>query len=397
MKKYSRLRAVIDLDAVMYNMEMMHANIEEGTKMVVVIKTDGYGHGAVPISRMLEDVDYVWGYAVATLDEGVVLRKAGIQKPILCLGCIFPDQLEEMIRHEIRMTAYSYELAKLADETAYRMGKKAYLHIKIDTGMSRLGFPVSKESVEEILKIGRLVYTDCEGMFTHFSKADETDKTTTLEQIRAFLWMKEHLAAEGMEFTYYHCANSASIIDMPKLGMDLERAGISTYGLYPSDEVNKEEVPLRPAMELIAHVTYVKWIEKGTAVSYGGTFVAPKRMQIATIPTGYGDGYPRSLSNKGYVLIHGQKAPILGRVCMDQFMVDVTEIPDVKFGDRATLVGHDGDAYLSIDELAGLSGRFNYEFICDINKRVPREYVRDGKVVEQVIISKMRGCTSKEI
>ena len=158
MKKYSRLRAVIDLDAVMYNMEMMHANIEKGTKMVVVIKTDGYGHGAVPISRMLEDVDYVWGYAVATLDEGVVLRKAGIQKPILCLGCIFPDQLEEMIRHEIRMTTYSYELAKLADETAYRMGKKAYLHIKIDTGMSRLGFPVAKESVEEILKIGRLVY-----------------------------------------------------------------------------------------------------------------------------------------------------------------------------------------------------------------------------------------------
>ena len=174
MKKYSRLRAVIDLDAVMYNMEMMHANIEKGTKMVVVIKTDGYGHGAVPISRMLEDVDYVWGYAVATLDEGVVLRKAGIQKPILCLGCIFPDQMEEMIRHEIRMTTYSYELAKLADETAYRMGKKAYLHIKIDTGMSRLGFPVAKESVEEILKIGRLVYTDCEGMFTHFSKADSS-------------------------------------------------------------------------------------------------------------------------------------------------------------------------------------------------------------------------------
>ena len=367
MKKYSRLRAVIDLDAVMYNMEMMHANIEKGTKMVVVIKTDGYGHGAVPISRMLEDVDYVWGYAVATLDEGVVLRKAGIQKPILCLGCIFPDQLEEMIRHEIRMTTYSYELAKLADETAYRMGKKAYLHIKIDTGMSRLGFPVAKESVEEILKIGRLVYTDCEGMFTHFSKADETDKTTTLEQIRAFLWMKEHLAAEGMEFTYYHCANSASIIDMPKLGMNLERAGISTYGLYPSDEVNKEAVPLRPAMELIAHVTYVK-----------------RPTKIATLPVGFADGYSRYLSNKGKVIINGHEAPIIGRVCMDQFMVDVTGIPDVKFGDRATLIGHDGDAYLSIDELAGLSGRFNYEFICDINKRVPREYLRDGKVVEQV-------------
>ena len=384
MKKYSRLRAVIDLDAVMYNMEMMHANIEEGTKMVVVIKTDGYGHGAVPISRMLEDVDYVWGYAVATLDEGVVLRKAGIQKPILCLGCIFPDQLEEMIRHEIRMTAYSYELAKLADETAYRMGKKAYLHIKIDTGMSRLGFPVSKESVEEILKIGRLVYTDCEGMFTHFSKADETDKTTTLEQIRAFLWMKEHLAAEGMEFTYYHCANSAAILDLPETYMDIVRSGISTYGLYPSDEVDQQHVHLKPAMELISHVSHVKWVEAGVPVSYGGTFVTERPTRIVTVPVGYGDGYPRSLSNKGFVLIHGKKAPILGRICMDQFMVDCTEIENVAYGDRVVLIGRDGDNYLPVETLSDLSGRFSYEFVCDLGKRIPREFLKDGKVIEQI-------------
>ena len=384
MKKYSRLRAVIDLDAVMYNMEMMHANIEEGTKMVVVIKTDGYGHGAVPISRMLEDVDYVWGYAVATLDEGVVLRKAGIQKPILCLGCIFPDQLEEMIRHEIRMTAYSYELAKLADETAYRMGKKAYLHIKIDTGMSRLGFPVSKESVEEILKIGRLVYTDCEGMFTHFSKADETDKTTTLEQIRAFLWMKEHLAAEGMEFTYYHCANSAAILDLPETYMDIVRSGISTYGLYPSDEVDQQHVHLKPAMELISHVSHVKWVEAGVPVSYGGTFVTERPTRIVTVPVGYGDGYPRSLSNKGFVLIHGKKAPILGRICMDQFMVDCTEIENVAYGDRVVLIGRDGDNYLPVETLSDLSGRLSYEFVCDLGKRIPREFLKDGKVIEQI-------------
>ncbi len=384
MKTYSRLRAVVDLDAVMYNMEMMHANLEEGTGMIVVIKTDGYGHGAVPIAKMLEEVDYVWGYAVATLDEGMVLRKAGIKKPILCLGCVFPDQMETMIANEIRMTTYTYELAKLADQKAAQMGKQAYLHIKIDTGMSRLGFAVNEESVQEILKIGRLVYAKSEGMFTHFSKADEEDKTATMEQLRAYLWMKEHLAANGMEFEYYHCANSASIIDMPRLGMDLERAGISTYGLYPSDEVNKDAVPLRPAMQLFAHISYVKWIEKGTAVSYGGTFVAPERMRIATIPTGYGDGYPRSLSGKGYVLIHGKKAPILGRVCMDQFMVDVTGIPEAQFGDEVTLFGHSGDAYLSVDELSELSGRFNYEFICDINKRVPREYIRNGKIVEQV-------------
>ena len=256
--------------------------------------------------------------------------------------------------------------------------------MKIDTGMSRLGFPVSEEIVEEIQKIAALPGLKMEGLFTHFSKADEYDKQPTREQAEDYMWMKEQLQEKGVTFTDYHCSNSAGILDMPEVNMDLVRAGIAMYGLYPSNEVDKRAVALKPAMQIFARVTYVKWIEKGTEVSYGGTFVAPKRMQIATIPTGYGDGYPRSLSNKGYVLIHGQKAPILGRVCMDQFMVDVTEIPDVKFGDRATLVGHDGDAYLSIDELAALSGRFNYEFICDINKRVPREYLRDGKVVEQV-------------
>lgn len=383
MKTYSRLRAVIDLDAIIYNMEMMRANIKKDTKMIAVIKTDGYGHGAVPIARMLEEVDYVWGYAVATLDEGVSLRCEGIKKPILCLGCVFPDQFEEMIRHEIRMTVSTVRLARLASEKAEEIGKKAIFHIKIDTGMSRLGFPVCEESVEEILSISKLAQVEMEGMYTHFSKADETEKETTNEQIKSYLWMKEKLERAGMQFPYYHCSNSAGIIDIPEANMDIVRAGISTYGLYPSEEVEKTAVPLRPAMQLIAHVTHVKWIEKGTAVSYGGTFVAPQRMCVATIPAGYGDGYPRSLSNKGYVLIHGKKAPILGRVCMDQFMVDVTDIPGVEFGDRVTLVGEDQGECLPVEVLSDLSGRFNYEFICDINKRVPREYIKNGKVVAQ--------------
>ena len=383
MKTYSRLREVIDLDAVMYNVEMLHANIKDETKLIVVLKADGYGHGAVPIAHMLEQVDYIWGFAVAALEEGIQLRKAGIKKPILCLGCIFPEQFEDMVRLEIRMTVSNYELAQLASQKAGEMGRKAIFHIKIDTGMSRLGFDVSQKSVNEIARIGKLEHVIMEGMFTHFSRADEVDKTITEAQIKAYLWMKEELEKEDIHFSYYHCSNSAGIIDLPEANMDLVRAGISTYGLYPSEEVNKSAVPLKPAMELIAHVTYVKWIEKGTAISYGGTFVAPDRMRVATIPAGYGDGYPRSLSNKGYVLIHGQKAPILGRVCMDQFMVDVTHIPDVKFGDKVTLVGKDGEEFLPVEVLSELSGRFNYEFICDINKRVPREYISGGEVVFQ--------------
>lgn len=383
MKTYSRLRAEINLDAVMQNIENMRASLKPTTKMIVVVKADGYGHGAGPIVRMLEDVDYIWGYAVANLDEGIVLRKEGIQKPILCLGCIFPDQFEEMIDQEIRMTVYSPELARLASEKAAELGKEAIFHIKIDTGMSRLGFPVCEESVQEILTAGSLPHVLMEGMFTHFSKADETEKETTHAQAEAFLWMQRQLGAQGLHFRYCHCSNSAAIIDMPELNMDLVRAGIATYGLYPSEEVDKTAVALKPALELFAQVTHVKWIEPGTCISYGGTFTAQKRMKVATIPAGYGDGYPRSLSGKGYVLIRGQKAPILGRVCMDQFMVDVTEVPDVAFGDKVTLIGKDGDEFLPVEVLSELADRFNYEFVCDINKRVPREYLRGGKVIEQ--------------
>ena len=312
-----------------------------------------------------------------------MLRKHGIKKPILVLGCIFPDQYEEMIRYEIRATIYMEDMAREMADTARRAGKKAFFHIKVDTGMGRIGFPVSEESADIIERISRMPDVVTEGMYTHFAKADETDKSYTLEQHRKFMWMKEQMEKRGVEIPYYDCDNSAGIIDFPDMKHDLARAGISMYGLYPSDEVDQNAVDLKPVLSLISHVTFVKTVEPGTAISYGGTFVADKTMRVATIPVGYGDGYPRSLSNKGFVLIHGKRARILGRVCMDQFMVDVTDIPGVKFMDRVILAGEDGNDRITVDELAGLSGRFNYEFVCCLGKRIPRVYTLGGRIAEQ--------------
>lgn len=384
MKKYSRVCARIDLDAIEYNMEMMRRNLKDGVKMISVIKSDGYGHGALQIARFLEPKEYIWGYAFAALDEAAALRKGGIKKPLLVLGCVFPEQWEEMLDGGIRMTVYTEETAREVSDLAVKMGKTAYVHIKIDTGMSRLGFLAEEASIEKIEGISRMPNLVVEGMYTHFAKADETDKRFTVEQLEKYLWVKKQLLDRGIEIPYHHCSNSAGIIDLKEANMDLVRAGIAAYGLYPSEEVHKENVPLKPAMELISHVTHVKWVEEGTPVSYGGIFTAKRRTRIATIPVGYGDGYPRSLSNQGCVLIRGKRAPIIGRVCMDQFMVDVTDIEGAAFADRVVLIGADGDERITVEELSGLSDRFNYEFICSFGKRVPREYVCGEEVVEQM-------------
>ena len=359
---------------------------------------------------MLESYDYVWGYAVATLDEAVVLRAAEIQKPILVLGCIFPDQYWEMLKYEIRMNVYTKEMAEAISALAVEKGEQAYVHIKLDTGMARLGFSAEESSIEEIkeyesnpssagfLKIADTKLTEIEeikeiaelpnlvleGVFTHFAKADEEDKTFTMMQLEKFEWMTQRLEEEGVTFPYVHASNSAGIIDIRRADYNLVRAGIAIYGLYPSEEVDKEKVQLKPALSLKSHIAFVKDIPAGTPVSYGGDFVSEHQMRIATIPIGYGDGYPRSLSDTGYVLIRGKKAPIIGRICMDQFMVDVSDIPEVKFGDKVTLIGRDQEEYLPVEKLSELSGRFNYEFVCDLGKRIPRVYVQDGKVEEQV-------------
>lgn len=383
MEKYTRVRAKVDLDAVEYNVGSIKDHIKKDVKVCVVIKADGYGHGGLQIAHMLSEKEYVWGFAAATLDEAVFLKKKGIDKPMLVMGCVFPDQWEQALEYKIRMTVYTMEMAREISDLAEKLGQKAYIHIKVDTGMARLGFMPDEESAGEIAAIAAMPNLVMEGLFTHFSKADETDKSYTKKQMEKYLWMKDALEKRGIDFTYYHCSNSAGIIDIPEANMNLVRCGISTYGLYPSADVKKENVPLKPAMELLSHVAHVKWVEKGTLVSYGGTFTTERRTKIATIPVGYGDGYPRSLSNKGAVLIHGKRANILGRVCMDQFMVDVTDIDDVKFGDQVTMVGRDGDEELTVEELSGLADRLNYEFICNLGKRIPHEFIRHGEVMEQ--------------
>ena len=380
MKQHNRVCAEIDLDAISYNMEQLKKRIGKDARLIAVVKTDGYGHGALPIAQMFEEVPYVWGYAVACLEEGAALRDSGIRKPILVLGCVFPDQYEDMVRMDIRPAVYTEEMARAMSEEAVRQGKTVHFHIKIDTGMGRIGFPADGESAQAVLRISRLPNVETEGMFTHFAKADETDKTYTLMQHEKFLWMKSQMERLGVDVRYFDCDNSAGIIDFPDMKHDLARAGIAMYGMYPSEEVRKEAVDLRPALTLVSHVTYVKEVEPGTSISYGGTFTAPKKMRIATIPVGYGDGYPRSLSNKGEVLIHGKRAKILGRVCMDQFMADVTEIPETRFMDRVVLVGEDGDDRITVEELADLSGRFNYEFVCCLGKRIPRVYRKNGEL-----------------
>ena len=305
MKTYSRVYARIDLDAIASNMERMKQNLNPWTKMIAVIKADGYGHGAVPIAQMLESVDYVWGYGVATLDEAVVLKTEGIKKPVLVLGCVFLDQYMEMLKYDIRMNVYTEEMAESISQMAAREGMTAYMHIKLDTGMTRLGFDISEKSVEAIQRISKLKNVCMEGIFTHFAKADEMDKTFTQKQIQDFSWMVQRLKEQNVTFPYEHCANSAAIIDVPDAHLDLVRAGISTYGLYPSEDVHKENVALKPALALKSHVAFVKEIEAGTPISYGGTYVSEGKMKIATIPVGYADGYPWKESTDCRARVHG--------------------------------------------------------------------------------------------
>lgn len=368
-----RITAYIHLEAVEENFRRMKANLKEGVQMVAVIKTDAYGHGAVRIAKLVEPYPYIWGFAVAAVSEGLELRAAGITKPILILGYTFEEDYEAMIQNGIRPAVFTERMAEAFDAAAARIGKRAPIHIAVDTGMSRIGFADTAESILTVKKISGMGHLSIEGVFTHFARADETDKQTAMRQMHRFTDFCDAMEASGVRGFLRHCSNSAGILELPMANMDMVRAGITIYGIYPSDEVSRE-IPLAPVMELKSHVVYIKMIEPGTAISYGGTFVAEHPMRIATIPVGYGDGYPRSLSNCGYVLIRGKKAPILGRVCMDQFMVDVTDI-EAELLDEVTLLGRDGDAEITVDELGALSNRFPYEFVCDIGKRVPRVYL----------------------
>ena len=372
--------ATVNLDAVASNMRSMRDNLPASTLIMGSVKADGYGHGSVPVAKTIEP--YVFGYAVATIDEGIILRRHGINKTILILGVTHESRYEDLLRYDIRTAMFQYEKAKKLSDLALKQGKKAVVHLALDTGMSRIGMKADREHAKEAAAIAALEGIEVEGLFTHFARADETDKSAYEEQYRRYKEFLGYLKELGVKIPIRHCSNSAGIVEsLESNHMDMVRAGIAIYGMYPSDEVDHNSVKLTPAMEIKSCITYIKEIEAGTAVSYGGTFVADHTMKVATIPVGYGDGYVRSLSGKGDVLIHGKRAAILGRICMDQFMVDVTDIPDVQEDDEVTLLGSDGAECITMEELAEKSGGFHYEMICDIGKRIPRVYLKDGKVV----------------
>ncbi len=381
MKENKRLQLQIDLDAIRFNMESMQKRLRRGTKMLAVVKADAYGHGAAVVSRELEDLEFLWGFAVATDEEAMTLRNSGIEKPILVLGYTFPESYEDIIANDIRPVIFKEDMARGLSEEAVRQGRRVYCHLAVETGMGRIGVEADESSVELVQEIAAMPNLVLEGIFTHFAKADQRDKIPTYEQIEKFNKYFELLHREGVDFWLRHSSNSAGILEIREANMDMVRAGISMYGLWPSRDV-KHDIELRPALALKSHIVYIKEVPPGYEVGYGGSWRSRRESRIATIPVGYGDGYPRALSNRGYVLIRGKRAPIAGRVCMDQMMVDITNIPDAEDYDEVTLIGRDGEEEITVESLANIYGGFNYEIVCCFTKRVPRIYYRDGGPVE---------------
>jgi len=376
MEKYYRTYAEISLKAIEHNIEESRRRTLPGTKILAVVKANAYGHGAVRVAEDLESrVDF---FAVATLAEGLELYEAGIRRPVLCLGYISPLEFDDMIRADIRPSIFHKEDAMALDRAAGRLGKKAKYHIALDTGMTRIGFQVTEEDADTIAEIAALPNIELEGMFTHLSCCDQQDKTYVQGQFARYDHMLAMLKERGVKIPIRHVSNSAAVeefgADEPHR-FDMVRLGITNYGCYPSEDVQKQNLDLIPALQWRAHVIHVKNVGPGVGVGYGATYVTSRpETKIATVSVGYADGYPRALSGKGRVLIRGQYAPILGRICMDQMMVDVTDIPDVKVEDVVTLVGHDGDKFIPVEEIADASSRFNYEMLCNISPRVVRLY-----------------------
>lgn len=385
MRNAYRACAEINLNALEHNIREIRSVIGKNTMLMCVIKTNAYGHGAVVLAREMAAMG-ADSFAVATVDEGLELRRHGITQPILILGFASREQYPDIIRHHLMPTVFTYSMAKDIDAVAEAMHMTADIHIKIDSGMSRIGFKPDAASVQRIVMMNSLHKNlKIQGIFTHLACADCEADSMSFEQLERFEWVVRRLEENGVHIPVRHCANSAAIIRYPGMSMNMVRAGIILYGLYPSDEFDTHNVSLEPIMSLKSHVVCVKTVEPGTAVSYGATFVCQRPTRIATVSIGYGDGYPRALSNKGRVLIGSQSWPIIGRVCMDQLMVDVTDADyEIRQGDDVVLVGSQGSESISVEEVAGAGDSFNYEFVCNINRRVPRVYYRDGEVVEIV-------------
>ncbi len=380
--EYRRIYAKIDLDALEHNFSLIESKIPDGVGIIPVIKADAYGHGAVEVARLLEGRCSLFG--VAVIDEAIELRHAGITTPILILGYSSPEQYASAVENDITLTVFNAGDAGVLSNVAASAGKCARVHIAVDTGMSRIGFQVTDSDADEAAKIFQLPNIEVEGLFSHYATADEADRSHAHIQREKFDTFAKLLRDRGCTPKMLHLDNSAGIMDSAFPCYDAVRAGIILYGLYPSDEVEKEGFPLMPVMELITHVSHVKMLPAGVGISYGRTYITDSPTTVATIPVGYADGYHRSLSNRGSVIIHGKRCPIIGRICMDQMMVDVTTAGDVCVGDKVTLIGRDEDEFIPVEEVADLAYSFNYEFVCNIGRRVPKAYFKDSRHIKTV-------------
>ncbi|BFK80639.1 alanine racemase [Clostridium baratii] len=377
------LRAVwaeIDLNKIENNMKRIK-ELAGDKEVIAVVKADAYGHGATSVAPVLLK-NGASKLAVAVIAEGIELRDAGIKEPIMILGYTPLELGEDLINYDIEQTVYDLEYAKELSNIAKRLGKKAKIHIALDTGMGRIGFLPNEESFKDVVEICNLDGLDVCGIFTHFSTADEEDKTYTYEQFNKMKEFNDKLKEVGINIKLKHASNSGAIIDLPETYLDGVRAGIILYGYYPSNEVNKDRLKLEPALTLKTRVSHVKTLDKDMYISYGRTFKTERKSVIATLPIGYADGYLRLLSGKAKVIINGKFANVVGRICMDQCMIDVTDIGDVKVSDEVILLGEDGDLKFNADDMAEAMGTINYEVLCMIRHRIPRIYKRDNEIVE---------------
>ena len=369
----------IDLDALTENFDTVQKKV--GVKVMAIVKADAYGLGAVAVARALEDRCAFFG--VSSIAEALELRHAGIRTPILILGRVPVSAYPLVVEHDIRTTLFIYEDALALSQEASRQNKTAIFHFAVDTGMSRIGFQATEESADLCLQICQLPHLQAEGLFSHFAGADCADLTSAKEQAALFARFDGMLRQRGIVIPLRHLNNSAGIMNFDTC-YEMVRSGIVTYGMYPSDEVDPQNLPLKPVVQWVSRVAYVKTLPAGRQISYGGTFTTTRETVVATLPVGYADGFRRRLSGQGHVLIHGKKAPVLGRVCMDQTIVDVTDIPDVKLDDKVILIGSSADERITADQMAQATGTINYEIICGLSRRIPRAYYRGGKKVSEV-------------
>ena len=370
-----RVVAEVNLDAIKHNYKQIRNHVPHEVEIMAIVKADAYGHGAVEVSKLLQE-EGVNRFAVAIAKEGEELRSQGITSPILILGYTPRADIKTLIENNLTQTVFSYEMAKTLSDEAGKLGKTINIHIKVDTGMGRIGFLSSPQSVEEVKMISQLPHLNMEGIFTHFSTADEEDIAYTRKQWHIFEGFLQELRGVGIELPVIHAANSAAIMCHSYTDLNVVRPGIILYGYYPSEYLKGKMIDIIPAMTLKTQVVHIKELPERHYIGYGRTYYTHQKTKVATIPVGYADGYSRRLGNVGKVLIRGQYAPIIGNICMDQFMVDVTNIDDVTVEDEVVLFGKQGENEISVEEIAAQLGTINYEIICMIGKRVLRIYVK---------------------